>query len=316
MPIQRHGRTRRGRGRSSATDLSATIEQSSVDKLVNSITYPFTVMDKTYAPPGRVVSGADVGFPYSRADIKTILKDAGNLGGEIDLVVPTDDADDQMLRDVLGAASTVVESAKACLDAMTNPSYQGPPRNVPQAILNGGVAGLADSAKGIQIIAHLAWLKIVLNDKPAISLNVPTIGLGGIDVSVSATGELWWYHPTFHCSSLCFNWSVTWGWDRIVPITVNNIKIACSAHANVSAAGTLITVQGFIDKLRLDYPILRDIPLEGFANDFLGNKLIVVFDAGKFLATVPVLNSNFAISSVQLPPSQGRIEADIAIKQI
>jgi hypothetical protein len=303
-----------------SSDLSATVSQSSADKLIKSVAYPFTVFDQSWPFQGRVVSGAEADYEYTQAEIKKMLGAAQKRSPQQTLPAPNDSPEDQVSGDIVAAASTVIESAKACLNARDEAEkagkpFVGPSRALVQGILDGGVAGLA-SIRGIQIKAHLAWLKVVVTNQPNLSLGVPTIAMSNVNVLVSATGELWWYHPSFHCSHWCFNWSVTWGWDRIASLTINGVKLAIAAHANVSAQGTLIIASGVIDRLRLDYPILRDIPLEGFANSALSGKLVYVFDAGQYLATVPVLNSHFAVADITLPASASQIEVDITIKQV
>lgn len=303
-----------------ASDLSATVSQSSADKLVKSVTYPFTAFDHSWPFQGRVLDGADSDYEYPAAEIKKMLKGAQRGGGPLTLPATKDSPDTQVARDILRAGSEVIESAKACLRARdeaeaAGKNFVGPSRADCQSVLDGGVAGLA-SIRGIRFKAHLAWLKVVVADQPQLSLGVPTTSINNLNVRVSATGELWWYHPSLHCSHWCFEWHVTWGWSRIGAITVEGLKVAIAAHANISTQNTLIIAKGVIDKLRLDYPILRDIPLEGLANRALDGKLVFVFDAGKYLATVPVLNSRFAISSVQLPRSANGIEVGMTIKQV
>lgn len=301
-------------------DLSATVSQSSADKLVKSVSYPFTAFDQSWPFQGRLILGAETDYEYTAAEIKKMLDVAQKRRGQMTLPAPNDSPEHQITRDIVRAASVVIESAKACLNARDEAEkagkpFVGPSRELVQGILNNGVAGLAN-IKGIQFKGHLAWLKVVVADEPQLSLGMPTISIKNLDVRVSATGELWWYHPSLHCSHWCFEWSVTWGWDRIASLTVSGLKLAIAAHADVFAQNALIVAKGVVDKLRLDYPILRDIPLEGLANSALGNKLVVTFDAGKYLATVPVLNSKFAVASLQLPPSTSQIEVDITIKQV
>jgi hypothetical protein len=301
------------------SDLSASVSQSSVDKLLKSVSYPFTAFDKSWPFQGRLVQGSESDYIYTPDQVKKMLSSAQKQIGHLDLPAPKESPDDQLTRDIISAAGGVIESAKACLNARdeaekTGKPFVGPSRAVTQGILDGGISGLA-GIKGIQFKAHLAHLAVIVESEPDVSLGVPTVGIKNLKVQVNATGELWWYHPALHCSHWCFEWSVTWGWDRIAALSVG-VKLKIDAHADISAQNTLVVAKGVIDKLRLDYPILRDIPLEGFANNALGDKLVVAFDAGKYLATVPVLNSRFAISDIGLPQSSKEIEVDITIKQV
>lgn len=196
------------------------------------------------------------------------------------------------------------------------PNFNGPSAAVLQKVLDGGVKGLPAVFKGIQFVAHLAWLRVAIADAPTVGLNSPNVGLTGVNALVSATGELWWYHPTFHCSFLCFNWSETWSWDKLASVTVRNVQIAADAHVALSTKQALVVAQGVFDKLRLNYPILDQIPLEGVANNLLGPKLVAVYDAGKYVAAVPILGSKFAVNAVEIPPAKGSLIIDIQIKQV
>jgi hypothetical protein len=134
-------------------------------------------------------------------------------------------------------------------------------------------------------------------------------------VNVTAGAELWAKYPWWNCHNWCFKWEKVIKCDRIASITVS-IDLAADAHADVNATGPLVAIQAAFDRLRLDYPILDKIPLEGIANAALANQLVYVFDASKLVASVPVLGSKFKVDSVSLPPSRDSIPVGVNIKQI
>jgi len=84
----------------------------------------------------------------------------------------------------------------------------------------------------------------------------------------------------------------------------------------MEATGSRIYIRGVFDKLRLDYPILDKIPLEGLANRALHDKLVCAFDAAQFVATVPVLQTKFTVGSLSLPPNPNGIGVGIIVRQV
>ena len=301
-------------------DLTASVKQSSADKVLNSVKYPFCVFDQTWPFNGRKDEVAAASYEYSNDEINQLLANAQAAGtGTLASIAQSDV--DQLNMDVLRGAAEVIESAKKCLDARKEAEQLGKPFKGPSAkecqeILDNGVEGLMKSTRGIQFKGHLAWLRVCIADRPTIILGNPKVSISGLHVLTSATGELWWYHPTFHCSWLCFNWSVTWGWDRLAHLTIKDIKINADAHADTSTAGAVVNVKGVIDRLRLGYPILDKIPLEGVANQQLGDKLVRAFDASQFIASIPVMNSRFHIDKVELPASTNEIAINLSVKQL
>ena len=304
----------------SQPDLTAAVGQSTVDKLLASVPYPLVLFDQSWPFSGYRIATSGTGDPdylYSKTQVAALLAGAQNSRSPKEVKRPAT-LDDQINQEILRSAGTVIESAKQSLAAQQeSPStYSGPDPTLLNKVLAGGVKNLLVAFDDIQFKAHLAWLKIAIADRPTVTLNSPTVGISGLNVLASATGELWWYHPTFHCSSLCLNWSVTWGLDRIAAVTVTDIKIAADAHATLSTDRALVQAQGIFDKLRLNYKILDQIPLEGIANDQMAKQLVPVYDAGKYVASVPVLGSKFAVSAVDVPAANGQLVVNIQIKQI
>lgn len=75
-------------------------------------------------------------------------------------------------------------------------------------------------------------------------------------------------------------------------------------------------VRGEFDSLRLDYPILDKIPLEGIANRALADRLVYVYDAAQLVETVPVLQSHFTVGSISLPPTASGISVGVTLRQV
>jgi hypothetical protein len=150
--------------------------------------------------------------------------------------------------------------------------------------------------------------------RPQINLRSPRIDLKGIRVEVKATGELWAKYPWWNCYKWCTKWKKVIKCDRVGSLTVAP-EIAAEAHASVEARGTEVIVRGEFDRLRLAYPILDKIPLEGIANGALRDKLIFVYDAAKLVFAVPVLGSRFRVESINLPALDPGIGVGVVVRQ-
>ena len=312
--------------RTGAADLTAVIEQAAIDKLLSSANYPLELFyhhedfhgyELVKAGPVTVPSAA---HEYSPKEIAQLLADTQSWGGSRDKLEPPTKVGDQFYSALLKQCAETIESAKACLRARDEASaagkqFKGPSAADMQAILDGGIKGLA-SVRGIEFRALLTDLRVIARKKPTVVLQGPTVNLPSISIAGDAAAEVWWYHPTFHCSWLCFNWSVTWSWDRLVRVGVSGVDFDAAGHAEATTDGPLVAVRATADKLRLDYDVIRALPLEGIANHYLGDKPVFVYDASKLVAAVPVLASKFTVASIDLPAITGGLQVDVTIKQI
>jgi hypothetical protein len=142
------------------------------------------------------------------------------------------------------------------------------------------------------------------------------IATGAVIIAGGASGEIWWYHPTFHCSWLCFNWSTTWSWDVLVSASIDNVRFDVDARIDVGTSGAIVQVTGQFNKLRLDYPIFDQIPIENYINPYLTTKTLAAFDASQFVACMPVLNSKFRVDTVTLSPAPAQLAISVTVKQV
>jgi len=306
--------------KSSSTDLSALINQSAADKLLNSVSFPLTIVNVTTPPPGNLLSknstnSDEVFFPEKT--VIALLKQISDSANSTSTQTPSQDK--KFYSEALSNLSTTIESAKAYLDAKSEAKrkkepFSGEFDDFANSILEDGITGLYKT-KGIEFRAICSKLQVVADNKPNLTLNGTRVGISNSKITTNATGELWWYHPTLHCRRWCTQWSVTWSWDRVASVSVS-IRVDLDGYIQVSVNGKVLNANLHINKLRLDYPILREIPLEGLANRVLANKQIPIFDAGSFVASIPIINSRFAIDSIGIPNNNGSIEIDIAIKQV
>jgi hypothetical protein len=311
----------------SGNDLSAKIDQSAADKLLNSVAFPLTLVSVSTPPPGNLLTqevANDYEVILSATRVQELL-DAFSKASQTNIQSTSDIPDDETKfnLEALGNISETIESAKACLRAMEEPQtptsagqiFSFPDKAYLEGIVKGGVEGLLKTTKGLEVKAICSDLRVIANNKPNLGLNGPKVSISNSKINVKATGELWAKIPSFHCSRWCTRWTISWRWVRLASVSVS-ITVDLDAYIEILINGKILNAKAHINKLRLAYPILKEIPLEAIANSQLKNKLIPIFDAGSFIACVPVVNSRFGIESISIPNVAGSIEIDIAIKQV
>lgn len=290
-------------------DLSASVYQPAADQLLQSVSYPFTLLDQNYPFMGLMLEGKDDDQSLTGKQIRDLLKDADSLQDVTAISPPADSPHDEFLRDVAGCASELIQGAKDTLVDVDTVGYSGPSPQDLKSVVGGGIKGIG-KFPGIEFKAHLAWLKVVLREGPTVGLNSPRIDVTNIDTLVSATGELWAYVPTIE------NWKIVWKWKLWASVTVRDVKVKAAAHAELSAAGASIMAKAVADRLRLNYDILNLIPLENFATQSLSNQQIMIFNGSQYVTSSPLLNSRFTVAGIQLPPSKGLIEVHLSLRRV
>jgi hypothetical protein len=290
-------------------DLYAEVHQSASDKLLNSVTYPFKAFERKRDFPGcpnLAMARGGAFYEYTNKESAQLL--ANSVSGAKETAAINDQ--------VYTFGGSIIEQAKKVLDAasVAGSKYKGPNLGELQAIVDGGITNL-HTLSDWGLYAWCPYLQVVVRTKPTLSLASPRIDLSDVKINVTATGELWSKYPWWNCYKWCTSWKKVIKCEKIGSITVSP-DIKAALHANIESAGSLVTARGVFDLLRLDYPILDKIPLEGIANDALGGRLVYVYDASQLVETVPVLKSRFTVGSIALPPSSGGISVGITIRQV
>jgi hypothetical protein len=216
-------------------------------------------------------------------------------------------------------AGSIIQQAKLVRDACDKPDYEGPGKAELDTIIDGGIENLGVGLRGIMsdwgIYAWCPRFRVTVKSQPTLKLASPRIDLDGVRLEIRATGELYAKYPWWNCYKWCLKWEKVHKCDRIASVTVAP-DIAIDAHADLSVDGLTITATGIFDKLRLDFPILRDLPLEGLANSLLAARSMTIYDASKLIATVPVVQSRFVIEAIDLPASPDGIEVGVTLRAV
>lgn len=300
-------------------DIYTEVNQSASDKVIKSATYPLTVLEKMEAFPGCTKLAAKMatedGAPFyalTKSEINEYLTAA-----VADMTSSLKIDEVSVSSEIYAFGGEIIQQAQHVIDAGTRAKgkYDGPDLKGLQKIVDGGIEGLGDTLGDWGMYAWCPYLQVIVKKEPDISLASPRISLNGIEIKVSATGELWAKFPWWNCHKWCTKWQKVIKCKRIASISASPI-IKAEAHAILRAEAAKIVAHGKFDKLRLKGKILDKIPLEGIANKALDRKLVYVFDARKFVATVPTLESKFSVDKVTLPKSTDSIGVGIEVKKI
>jgi hypothetical protein len=304
---------------SATHDLYAEVKQSASDKVVESVLYPFTALEQNQGFPGCTKLAEEMAAEENAPFYVLTSAEVGDLlsAAVRDVRASQSSSEATVSGQVYAFAGDIIQQAKHVIDAASaaGSEYEGPDVANLQGIVDGGIEGLVNTLGDWGIYAWCTYLRVIVESRPEIALSSPRINLNDIEIKVTATGELWSKYPWWKCYKWCTKWEKVIKCDRIASITVSP-KIRAEAHALLKAEAAKVYVQGVFDRLRLNYPILDKIPLEGLANKALKQTLVYVFDASKFVAVVPILESKFTVGTVTLPASADDLNVGISLRQV
>lgn len=323
------------------SDLQSTINQSAADKLIRSVAYPFTVFERKTPYKGLAMlsfdadeldeAGAGMMTEFEDDQYKALLEEVAKTPVRYDeqgIVEATNLA--QQTRQALieiGQNARECKEAKQALDARPEPdkpAWDGPTEEE----LNEIIATAESSSPDLEslralgdwgIAALVTWIRVQVREAPGLTLNSPTVGLS-VKVGADGTGEVWLKHPWLKCVKR--KWGICYGWKKIVKhtlllrVTLRGIKVRANARAHFETDRALVKARGEFIELRLDHRYLDRIPLERVANLALADRKVTVFDAGKLVATVPVLGSRFTVDRLDLPQASGAVTVQVTVRQV
>lgn len=272
------------------SDIYAAVEQSMVDKVINDARYPVVILDQSWPFNPSVVN--TLAHVIGSDEVAKLIKEAEGKDCSAspgDLACRAQQAQvERRLR-----IETVRELKK-----QAGASWAGPS--------DADLDRLADRSSPIQ--AHLAHLKVAVRSAPSIQISGTATSVKGVRVAVDATGELWVEYPKWICTKMCSIGPVKFccgghfelDWAKVATVTVNDVHIGIDATITLIVDHLAVFAQPHVDRLVLDYDILRDINLAGFANDALKNQQLQVIDAGKIVAALPYINTKYGVKSLAL----------------
>jgi hypothetical protein len=323
-----------------AHDLQTTINQSTADKFVNSVKYPFTVFERKSPYEGVDLAATtslslddEILQKFDDALHIELLDEVNRLPANgysqtsrferSNLSIETRQSLDEIAtntRDCLAALA-----AHAAESDSSKPNWDGPTQQELETILDAVEAETLDLASlrialgDWDITALIAWIRVDVRQVPTFLLGGQTISLG-IKVASDGTGEVWLKHPWLKCvkkwRGICYSWKKIVKHTLLLRVTLRGIKVRAKAKAELSTQNASVLVRGKFDELRIDHRYLDQIPIEKIANVAMSNKPISIFDASRLIATIPVLNSQFAVDSIAIPTVPNEISVQVTLKQL
>jgi hypothetical protein len=286
-------------------DLYVAISQSAVDKVLTDANYPITLIDHWW-PDYNGTEFKNIATPYTQPRRAALLqwasahaKSEGQEGKFAAAINSTQAAAEAELDRV----TNMIAEAKKTGQAWSGPSAQ---------------EIVALKQRGLEFVPYLKYIKVNVPARPVITISGDPIVVRNLNVIIDVIGQLYANMLQFRCTHyigpICVGGEFFWGWVKAFEIDLNDVhvKIEAAIHPVVDAL-TIVAVPE-VTLLRLDYFILRDIPLERFVNPVISQKRFLLVDAIKLTAVVPYVNTNYHISSIRIS-GMGELRVDVDVSK-
>ena len=307
-------------------DAAAAVTQVAADHLTSSVAYPLTVF-KHSDPfhPARLETKAtdgtsEVSIALSAQEVQQLVETSSRT--PIKVPAPGEPVSKEDFDKVVGAAyasqaQEAIDKAKLLLQA--HEKEQGADADKIRAQLKqlvaGGVHGFAaETARGGCFDFHeqVSYLEAKIGKRPTLVVGAPTTSVRDLELLASVTAQSWakapvprWGWPPWECK-----------WFMVLEVSLRDVRFDVAADVGLQVESkTSVVATGRVNRLRLDYPILKNIPLERIAQPYLDKEKLVVYDAKALVLTVPILGSKFAVDEAKLPNASGQIDVQIFLKQ-
>lgn len=326
-------------------DLRADVNQLAFDKILNSTKFPLTLFehkDPFKSLDDQLLFSDETTVLFDEKKSKEIVKEAFSNVRASESVETKDvnsvyrDAIKNEWNAILGEVDKIVEEHSKFDEVKSKIEEefkkQGRPggakidmadftieelKEIQKLSPEEGLSKLNAKDRGGFIKAHLAYARVDVATRPNLAVKSPNFSLQNLSVHTTATGELWMKLPVFKCCrtvlGICVCIRVEWKWKRIASLTISP-KFGADVTIRFYESQLKIYAQGQFDKLFLDYYILRELDLKSLANRYLKNENFEIYDAAKFVASLPYINANFRIESLSLPPRTDGLSIEIVIK--
>jgi hypothetical protein len=332
------------------SDLKATINQSIADKIVDSVTYPFTVFEHRKPFGGFGLLNAEVNSDDEVSiDSKTFLDQiTSSHKNSFKSFEPNEQIIEDLHFNFYSELTALKENLSECLISFDKVEkhnidnsdnelvWDGPDKNYLLETIENLSAYekilISDNSKSnnskidyskidkiIEFKGQITWVRVTLGKRPVFKINGKRFDLNLPSILPSGTAEVWAKHIWLKCvrkwRGICYGWKLTTKETRLSSVSLVDVKFKVKAHAIVEPKGSLININGSFDEFRIDYPILKEIPLEKLGNYYLKNLPVAIFDAGVYVKTIPVLDRSFRVSNINIPNEEGQITIEVTVSQ-
>ena len=286
------------------SDLYAAVEQSMVDKIVNEATYPMTIINQWWDFPGNLT--VPFGTVISKDQLRALLNSASNECGQHWDELPC------RVKQARVALQAEVQRVKA-YKARAGDAWKGPSDEELETI----------SALDVEFKPHLTPLRLDIRSAPVVHISGMSTVVKGVALTVEAIGQLWWKHPEWVCTKDCNIGPIHFcceghfedKWGMFAEVSVNDVHIVLDATVSLIEDHLVVYAVPSVDRLVLDYPILRELNLAPLVNDQLADKRMPLIDVRSIVAALPYVNTKYAVHEMLLS-GNGEIRVDITVQLI
>lgn len=167
----------------------------------------------------------------------------------------------------------------------------------------------------VSVKTHLRRAKIELMKAPSVKFQSGKIDIDNVDLRSGARVELWVSYKWPNCYRWCTQWRWVTKW-AYTAITINDIKVKAAADVPLATSGNVLTAGVKFQDLRLDHNLVDWINLAPVANNFLSDKVVKIYDANKFIQTIPVIEKEFRISKFEVISGSNLLTTGLEIQKI
>lgn len=294
-------------------DLLATIDQTTVDKLVAATSFPLTLFVHDEPFP-KLLLQDDPG--QADVPIETIIDIVKKIEQATESSAKAQDPiERELITQIAAAERALFDAARRVIPAQTDPTYDA---GKAEAIRKFIAGGLEELKPGLQERGwprwkvHLRYARVRVLEAPTLRIGVPNTTAADFRAEVLVTGELWFYgpRPTWDWP---WNWPIEW--QRWASATVRP-TITGRGYVALQTDGHLVMGKGVVQDLRIQVPILNLINLAGVANGQLAKQRKVVYDTRKLVVAIPLIGETFHVASIRLPEGTGRITVEVNVAKI
>ncbi len=323
------------------SELDATIHQSMANKIVDSVKYPFTVFEHKNPYEGfEILDSEDFDSIKINTDdfLAEISKTVQNDYSVLSIDQVSQKIEDNFFENIKDLKTNFIEckNANSAFTEYlnTNPGsaykWDGPSIEELDDLIKtledyeADLSNFNGLVSLIKIKAQVTWIRVKLGNRPDFRINGQRFDLKNLLILPSGTGEVWAKYKWLKCTRsvntpigrICYRWRWTTRNTRLLKVTLKDIKLSVTAHARVVPKGAKVNVYAHLDELRLEYRFLRKIPLEKLGNKYLTKDPVVIFDAGIYVKTIPVLNKDFKVKAIEIPNEQDKITVKVSVEQV
>jgi hypothetical protein len=165
------------------------------------------------------------------------------------------------------------------------------------------------------ISTHLRWASVSLEAGPSVSILKNMVKLDAIELRAGARVEIWTSYNWYNCYKWCTKWETVKKW-KYVAFSKTGLDITSVVEIPISSRNNIVVAGVNFKSLKLNWSIIKLFDLAPFANSYLKNKVVEIFDGNKFVQTIPLLSSAYKVSNLEISVNDKIIETSVDVVEV